>query len=238
MRRATATVLVLAVLLAACQDGAEGRRRPRRVESPSEPPPSATVEPVTTDCTLVLGFSVTANWYRDGAFEQQPGIQDDAWEVIALGGHDVWVWADPTNPAFAKPPESPCPGEPNRIVYQVAAKGWRNFAEGEIAAALEHSIDNIREHWPTAEVVELIPVVGGPGGQPCPTSSTRGGAVDASEMNPLMNELIAHVADGRNVVAGPDLDLADCSQYGDGRGHLTEDGSRYIASVLARYFAS
>jgi hypothetical protein len=237
MRRVTAFALVLLVALAACGDGGRPRRRATRPASPPEPATSAPAAP-GADCTLVLGFSVTSNWYRDGEFEQQPGIDDAAWEVIALGGHDVWVWSDPTTRAFSKPPLSPCGSEPDRIVYQVAAKGWRDRSEGEIAAALQRSIENIRARWPTAHVVELIPIVGGPDERPCPASSTRGGVVDASEMNPLMSELIAHVADGDDVIAGPDLLLADCSQYVDGRGHLTEDGSRYIASVLARHFAS
>jgi hypothetical protein len=185
----------------------------------------------------VLGFSVTRNWFEDGAFETQPGIEDEAWELIAEGGHDVWIWADPGTPAFARAPASPCGREPDRVLFQVAARGWRGRPPEDVAAALQASIDNIRTTWPSVETIELIPIVGGPGGQPCELASFGGRTVDASGMNPAMNAVIAQVADGERVVAGPDLLLADCSQYLDGMGHLTKEGSRAIASDLAEHYA-
>jgi hypothetical protein len=62
--------------------------------------------------------------------------------------------------------------------------------------------------------------------------------VDASGMNPVMTTAIAQVANGRDVVAGPDLLLADCTQYLDGMGHLTQEGSQYIASVVAAHYGT
>lgn len=236
MRRLVLSALVLALALTACGDG-ESLRRPRETDASDPPVTGSGSPPAGAGCTLVIGFSVTENWFRGGAFEQQPGIDDGEWEVLALGGHDVWLWSDPDLRAFSRPPDSPCGREPDRIVYQVAAKGWRSRSRQDVVTALTASIANIRGHWPSAGVVELIPIVGGPGGQPCP-ADTRGGAVDASEMNPLMNDVIAEVADGADVIAGPDLLLADCSQYLDGRGHLTEEGSLSIALALAEHYAT
>jgi hypothetical protein len=104
--------------------------------------------------------------------------------------------------------------------------------------ALRTSIANIRATWPSLEVVELIPIVGGPEGQPCEATTQPGRIVDASLMNPVMNAAIAQVVDGDDVRAGPDLQLAECSLYQDGLGHLTTEGSRFIASILAEHYGA
>ena len=232
-----AVVLVLLFALGACERG--GGRSPGPGESapPSGGGDSPSVAPVGAGCTLVIGFSVTEDWFRVGAFETEPGIDDSAWEVLALGGHDVMLWSDPALAAFSRAPSSPCRADPDRIVFQVAAQRWRSESTGAIVDALRASIDNFHAKWPTARVIELIPIVGGPDGRPCPFGASKAGVVDASEMNPVMNDVIAVVANGSDVVAGPDPLLADCLQYADVRGHLTEDGSRYIASVLAEHYA-
>jgi hypothetical protein len=239
MRRLAVPALVLSLVLvfAACQESRSPRRPRGSGSSGPSPTASGATAPVGGSCTLVIGFSVTTNWFRDGAFEQQPGIDDASWEVLAHGGHDVWLWSDPNLHAYSVPPDSLCGREPDRIVFQVAAERSTEESLDDVVGALRMSIANFQARWPTANVVVLIPIVGGPDGQPCP-ADTRGGAVGASVMNPLMNDVIAEVADGAEVVAGPDLLLEDCSQYADGKGHLTEEGSRYIASALAEHFAA
>lgn len=186
----------------------------------------------------MLGFSVTRQWYEEGTFESQPGIDDASWELIFEGGGDVSVWSNPAAQPYLSSPISECVSPPDRALFQVAARGWRVRPAEETVSELETVIANIRAAWPTVEVIELIPIVGGPGGQPCEAATQPGRTVDASAMNPVMNTVIAEVADGRDVRAGPDLQLADCSQYADGIGHITPEGSRIIASVLAEHYGT
>jgi hypothetical protein len=233
--------LALVLTLAACSSAERGPR-PRASDQPSAivstpvPTTSAAAPPVSEDanCTLVMGFSVTENWFRSGRFELQPGIDDARWELLAPSGHDIELWADPAEPGWNEPVFSPCGRDPDRVVFQVAAKDWQTQSEDEVAALLVQSIDNIRAKWPTAGLIELIPIVGGPDAQPCPAGA---GFVFASQMYPTMTEVIAGVANGQDILAGPDQLLADCSQYRDNRGHLTTAGSEYIASGLAQHFA-
>jgi hypothetical protein len=190
-------------------------------------------------CTLVVGFSVTENWFEGGAFESIPTIQDSQWELLAEGGADVSVWSNPSMPAYSRPPASACGEQPDRVVFQVAALGWRIRPLEDIVGDIRASIDNIRARWPTVRLVELVPIVGGPDAQQCVLPSQAGSRiVDASGMNPVMTTAIAQVANGRDVVAGPDLLLADCTQYLDGMGHLTQEGSQYIASVVAAHYGT
>jgi hypothetical protein len=245
MRRSLPVVaLALALVLTACEQGREPR--PRGTDhTPITESPSAPISPVISppghpsrNCTLVIGFSVTEDWFRGGEFERQQGIRNGAWELLAPSGHDIELWANPSEPGFSEPIFSPCGRDPDRILFQVAAKDWRTLGPNQVVADLEASIANMRAHWPTASVVELIPIVGGPAAQPCPFPAAPGGIVDASGMNPMMKTAITEVADGSDVVVGPDPLLADCAQYRDDRGHLTEDGSRFIALELAHHYAT
>ena len=250
MRGVVGVVLLVGLLLPACQgrgDRAEPSSRPTNgassptpaVDTPS-PTPSASGDPAqaAARCTLVLGFSVTRNWFEDGAFETLPGIEDSEWELIYEAGYDVWLYADPSGTPYSLPAVSPCDDEPDRVVFQVAARGWQHRSNDELLAAIRSTIANIQATWPTVEVVELIPIVGGPDAAPCEAASQPGRPVDASLMNPAMTAAISQVVDGGAVVAGPDPLLADCSQYADGLGHISVDGSRHVASVLADHYGT
>lgn len=247
MRRSLVLALVMGFALSACGQGGASPSPTASVPTSSEPSPTGSPDagppgstaPVAARCTLVVGFSVTENWFEGGAFESIPTIRDSQWELLAEGGADVSVWSNPSTPAYSRPPVSACGEPPDRVVFQVAALGWRSRPVEDVIAAIDASIANIRATWPTVEVVELIPIVGGPDAQPCEIPSQAGTRiVDASGMNPAMTAVIGQVANGRDVLAGPDLLLADCTQYLDGMGHLTQEGSEYIASVVAAHYGA
>jgi hypothetical protein len=250
---AIAIALPLAlVLLPACGDagaGADGSSSAVGSPSPTSslagsPSPSIDAEPSETEssgpggarCTLVLGMSVTANWFLDGGFESLPGIDDAGWELIWESRHDVGLYADPGARPYSDAPASPCGEDPDRVLFQIAAFDWRS--PGAVIAELGASIDNIRAVWPTVRVIELIPIVGGPGSGPCHDPDVPDKGVQASFMNPAMVDAITEVANGADIVAGPDLLVADCAQFRDGPGHLTTEGASYIASVLAKHYGS
>jgi hypothetical protein len=181
-------------------------------------------------------MSVTANWFIDGGFESLPGIDDSRWELIWESGHDLVAYADPNALPYSAASLSPCGTDPDRVLFQIAARDWQ-FPDA-VLDELRSSVENIRAAWPSVQVVELIPIVGGPGGRPCgdPTHPDKG--VLASMMYPVMNEAIARVANGDGVVAGPPLELSDCLLFRDGAGHLTPRASREVASTVASFYAA
>jgi hypothetical protein len=181
-------------------------------------------------------MSVTANWFIDGEFETLPGIDDAKWELIWESGHDLMLFADPAALPYSGTPISPCGTDPDRVLFQIAARDWE--ASDAVLTELRASIDNIRAAWPSVETIELIPIVGGPGSGPCYDPDVPDKGVLASFMNPAMVEAIAEVANGADVVAGPDLLLADCAQFRDGSGHLTIEGSLLVAAALAEHYGS
>lgn len=250
-------VAVLALALVACGDDGDAATPTSPSPSPqvtsttssaspetpsSSPSPGAvrteSTPPGSARCTLALGMSVTRDWFELGAFETLPGIEDSRWELIWASGHDLMLFSNPAAEPYSSEPISPCAEEPDRVLFQIAAIDWT--APG-LADLLRASLENIRATWPTVEVVEMIPIVGGPSGEPCRGGDDKNGVtptVAASLMHPVMNEAIAEVADGTAVRAGPDLLLADCAQYRDATGHLAPDGAHFVATQLAEYYGT
>lgn len=190
-------------------------------------------------CTLALGMSVTRDWFELGTFESLPGIDNARWELIWSSGHDLQLFSDPNAEPYSLPPISPCVEEPDRVLFQIAAADW---SSPELADLLRASLENIRATWPTVEVIDVIPIVGGPSGGPCQAEEDKGNVTSrtvlASLMNPVMNQVIAEVANGGDVRAGPNLLLDDCAQYRDGVGHLAPDGAQSVAARLAEHYGA
>src|SRR3990172_5388812 len=51
---------------------------------------------------------------------------------------------------------------PDRVLFQIAARDWQS--PDAVLAELRSSIDNIRATWPSVNIIDLIPIVGGAGG--------------------------------------------------------------------------
>jgi hypothetical protein len=254
--RAAASTLALALAVASC--ATSGVERPDKTTAPPRDSPSPSLDasaPPTSApeassaevpvvgrpdgsalCTRVLGMSVTYDWFIEGGFEVQPGIEDAGWELAWESGHDVAMFADPGAVPYTMVPLSSCGREPDRVVFQIAA---RDFASPDaVVAELRSSIDNIRAAWPTVDLIELIPIVGGPGGEPCSDPDVPDKGVHATIMYPAMVSAIAAVENGVDVVAGPDLRVADCALFRDGAGHLTVEGSALVAAELAEHYGA
>jgi hypothetical protein len=116
-------------------------------------------------------------------------------------------------------------GPADRLVLQVATKQAQT--DEAVADLLAAAIANLRAYNPGAAIV-LIPINGGPGGAVCPS---RNGGVYATLIHDQMVAAIAGAVGG-DVSYGGDYPVADCNQFRDGRGHLTEpDGASYIGGI-------
>lgn len=185
----------------------------------------------SSECRAVLGFSQTRNWYEDGGFESLPGVDPVAWDLVAVGGADLHDWASPSFVGYAA---SPCNDAPTRAVYQLAYLGFRQTSDATILAALNATLVNIRATWPSVVEVDLIPIVGGPNHGVCSIGRRK---VDATLMHPRMDMAVASGTNELDVLAGPDLLVAACSDYADGMGHLLPSGSVFVAGQVAAFYA-
>ncbi len=184
-------------------------------------------------CTLVIGYSQTAQWYEaGGVFESMVG--DDRWQLKWAGGAGVDRWSDPDDRAWSADVLSPCATKmdaPDRIVFSISGP----FGEDEDAwvAGIKGSLDLIRERYPSARRIVLVPVVGGPSHRDCTLDGRR---VRASWQHAHIDNAIEKVVgdDGsRLLVAGPSPEVRTCDDYRDALGHLTEEGAAAMGRMLA-----
>jgi hypothetical protein len=188
------------------------------------------------ECTRVIGFSQTRNWFISGLFESIPGVPNAEWELLAVGGADLHVWADPASAAYSRRVESPCGIPPTRVFLHAAFSSFGTATDADIAATLSTAVANIRARWPTVTRVDVAPIVGGPGHTTCALTDTRN--VDATFMHPRIDAAIALVVNGVDLVAGPDLLASACTDFTDGMGHLSTAGSAYVAGQVAQHYTA
>ncbi len=194
-------------------------------------------------CTLVLGFSQTADWYlaplsrgTDDPNQPEGGaifesiVDGDQWQLKWAGGAGVDVYSNPDAEAWSAPVISPCvqaSDRPDRIVYMISGP----FGEDVQAwvTEIEKALENIRDKFPSVEMIALQPVVGGPAdasGNEC--IAPEGGRVQRRlvraswQATPILGaiEIVANRLDG--VVVGATTRVKFCSHYVDGLGHLSD----------------
>jgi hypothetical protein len=175
------------------------------------------------ECSRVYGYSVTNQWF--------PYADATDWEDSAIGGHTIEAWADPTNQGWLQDPESPCArrASRDRVILQVAIS--QPHTDAEVLAFLRSAISNVRHYVPSVAQVALMPVNGGPNGEPCLGKSGR--TVWATAIHAQMVGVIDQIV-GDDVVFAGDFPVASCSMFEDGRGHLTTEGAEYIGGLVVQ----
>jgi len=185
-------------------------------------------------CTLVIGYSQVAQWYEaDDVFEST--VDGARWELKWAGGAGVDRWSDPDNRAWSAELVSPCVSNadaPDRIVLSVS--GPYGDDEDAWVEGINGSVALIRQRYPTARVIALIPVVGGPSHRTC---ELEGRSVRASWQHEHIDNAIEQVvaADRTGtLVVGPSPEVRTCDDYRDALGHLTDEGAAALGDMLGR----
>jgi hypothetical protein len=196
------------------------------------------VTPAAFVCTEVIGFSQTNQWYSGGEqrtfspFEDM--VDDSAWQLRWFEGAEARIIADEEWSGWDADPVSPCVRGPvDRAILTVT--GARGTDVDAWERDIRDAIDRIRIEIPTATVIVLQPVVGGPDGQTCLLGGTQ---VRADLQHPYIWEAILEVsADSTNVLAGMAPRVDSCADFRDGRGHLTEDAIPRIGAKIGDYYS-
>lgn len=185
-------------------------------------------------CTLVIGYSQVAEWYlAGGVFESI--VDDDRWQLKWAGGAGVDRWRDPDNRAWGAQILSPCvdsSDDPDRIVLSVSGP-YGEDEDGWVEATTA-AVNLIRERFPSAEVIALMPVVGGPSHRTC---EFNGRSVRASWQHAHIDNAIERVvaADrSGTLIVGPSPEVRTCDDYEDALGHLTDEGAAALGEMLGR----
>ncbi|MGH9340911.1 MAG: pectate lyase [Acidobacteriota bacterium] len=202
-------------------------------------------------CTQVIGYSQVGStagrhygWYvADGVFESI--VEDGKWQLLWHGGGGVDRWRQADYVGWEREIISPCSSDserPDRVVLSVSGPYGQD--EAAWAEAIEASVNIIIAKLPSVRQIVLEPVVGGPGGQPCPCvrNCRERDRVRASWQYRHIDNAIRAVTTRRSgvpvqVIAGFSPQVRSCDDYFDGLGHLMPEAAAAVARKLGEYYA-
>jgi hypothetical protein len=194
--------------------------------------PVAPGTPTSFECSQVIGFSQTAEWYT-GGFES--AVDGGRWQLLWRSGANIDFWADPDYEGWSQPIVSPCASgsaSPDRVVLTIS--GNLQSDPGWWANQIRAVVATLRDKYPRARQILLQPVVGGPGHAECMFQSQL---VRASSNHPVIDQAIALVA-ADDVAAGASPEVRSCGDYRDSVGHLATEAHQSIGQSIGRFYAA
>lgn len=186
----------------------------------------------TANCTMVMGFSQTDEWYSSG-FESAVGNGSN-WQGLLEDGSTAIRIADPNEEIWDEWDDgvvrSKCTTgwqTPDRVILNISGV-WEDDPQ-VWATLIANAVATTRSKLGNPQIV-LQPVVGGPNHADCGTR--------ASYNHPFIDAGIAlAVAADPTLVVGFSPEVGSCSHYEDTKGHLTNSGAAYVAQQVASYYA-
>ncbi len=226
------------------------------VANPAPPPTPVPETRAEFLCTQVIGFSQTAQWYkgvtdaRANPFDAaslrgfQSIIDNGRWQLLWRNGAGVERWSDPDFEGWNRPLEAPCierSVSPDRVLLTISGDLGDVVNDPQVwADEIDRAVTTITVKYPDVRQVILQPVVGGPDDAVCNSPQGRG-QVRASVNHPAIDQAIAVVAQAPStavqVVIGFSPTVADCAEYRDGKGHLTETGADRVGRDIGRFYS-
>lgn len=198
---------------------------------PSVPTQPSAPSGTAFECTQVVGFSQTNEWYA-GGFE---GVVDDSrWQLLWRSGANIDSWIDPVFEGWSQPIVSPCTRgatTPDRVV--LTSSGVFQSEPAWWAAQIQAVVATMRAKDPRMRQILLQPVVGGPGHAECRFEAD---VVRASFNHPAINRAIAMVAAAVGADASPEV--RSCAEYRDGLGHLAREAHRPMGESIGGFYAA
>jgi hypothetical protein len=199
-------------------------------EQPAKLPVTSRLSSKNYRCNLVLGLSVTAEWFEAGFEDWVPNAR---WEALVKPHTFVEHWADPGHAAWSQPLLSPCEeaaSSPERVVFFAADWNYKN--ENDWITGLTSAVNAVRARYPSAREIQLLSMVRGPSNQSCGDPK--------SSVEPFVDAAIARVSaqfDGL-VQVGPKFEAPSCDVFEKGGPHFTVEGRKRIAQLIAEYYAN
>jgi hypothetical protein len=190
-------------------------------------------------CTLVIGVSVTYDWFT-GGFLMGAGIDDGRWEGLAPSMPAVSFiedWANPNSPLWAMNKLSPCTtnaDNPDRVIF--VGVNWNYSTAAEWVTQYDAVIKTIQGKFPSVKTIYLDTLIRGPGNHNC------GGSDATSEVvvQPYIDDAIQmEIAKNPGFIeAAPKLYVPNCNVFTGQGPHYTAAGVKVVAKVYSDYYVN
>jgi hypothetical protein len=204
--------------------------------SAKSPSPVAAVVPAPSPkgyaCNIVLGVSVTYDWFTSG-FESY--VDGARWEAMAPSKSKVAFiqnWSNPNDPIWTLDKLSPCAqnaATPERVIF--TAVNWKYTSSAEWVAQLDAVVAVLQTKFPGVKEIDLLTMLRAPGNNSCGN--------DETVVKPIIDEAFVTIATKYpNLVRiGPKLEAPDCDVFVHGGPHFTPTGKEAVAKVYGGYYA-
>jgi hypothetical protein len=183
-------------------------------------------------CNLVMGVSVTYDWFTSG-FEA--GVDNNRWEAMAPSQalvSFIQMWNDPSNQLWSMAKVSPCtqhPDAPDRVIF--TGVNWDYKTAAEWVTQLEKMVSTLQAKFPAVKEIDLMTMLRAPNNVSCGSTETV--------VQPFIDEASATVA-GKHpglVEIAPKFYAPNCNVFTGGGPHFTDQGKQTIAKVYSDYYA-
>jgi hypothetical protein len=218
--------------------------------APTPVPTAGSAAAGSFNCTEVIGFSQTNNWYTEGG-NFEPTVGDARWQESWYSGGSIDLWANPDGAPWYAAMLSACASgstAPDRVVvnasgaYSTDPQWWATQMNSVVQGLITNRA--YPHQWTSVRQIVLQSVVGGPNGQQCSTTDTQPavqfGINRASYNFPYINQGIDLVVANYPglVVHGIAPTVDNCADYADGVGHLAPAAKTYLSTRIGQYYAS
>jgi hypothetical protein len=183
-------------------------------------------------CNVVMGDSVTYDWYTSG-FEN--GVDGTRWEAMAptqSGLSFIQLWNDPNNQLWSMAKISPCAQHadtPDRAIF--LGVNWTYTTAAEWVTQLDAIVKLLQVKFPGIQEIDLKTMLRAPNNVSCGSAETV--------VQPFIDEAIATVAARYPglVEIAPKMFAPSCDVFTGGGPHFTAAGKQTIAKLYSDYYA-
>jgi hypothetical protein len=196
---------------------------------------SPDVAPATAkfSCTIVLGVSVTYDWFTSG-FETY--VDDARWEAMAPSQPlmaFIEVWADPNGAVWKLPKISPCASNaatPDRVIF--TGVNWQYTTAAQWVSQLDAVVKVLQMKFPGVKEIDLMTMLRAPNNMSCGSAETV--------VQPFIDEAVQTVAakSPALVRVAPRFFAPSCAVFTGGGPHFTAAGKMAIAKLYGEHYAS
>ncbi|MFL5303963.1 MAG: hypothetical protein ACJ8F1_02070 [Polyangia bacterium] len=192
--------------------------------------------PKSYACNLVLGVSITHDWFV-GGFETS--VDDAKWEAMApdaTGMAFVETWADPNGATWSFPKLSPCATnsmQPERVIF--TGVNWTYTTAAQWVTALEGFVGTVQKKFPSVREIDLMTMLRAPGNMMGPGCTSTEDVVQ-----PFIDTAIQTVVANHPqlVRAAPKFYAPSCDVFTGGGPHLTAAGKSVVAKIYGDSYAA
>ncbi len=183
-------------------------------------------------CNVVMGDSVTYDWYT-GGFEN--GVDGSRWEAMAptqSGLSFIQLWNDPQNQLWTMAKISPCTQHadtPDRAIF--LGVNWVYTTAAEWVTQLDAIVKLLQVKFPGIQEIDLKTMLRAPNNVSCGSTETV--------VQPFIDEAIATVAAKYPglVEIAPKMFAPSCNVFTGGGPHFTAAGKQTVAMLYSDYYA-